>query len=97
MDNRPHTTGLLSRFFSKQGDSDWSKRFTADRNAAGISYGTLKTLRKTFISNLVNGAGVPIGIAMELAGHTQMKTTQLYLVGTDDQRKKAVRALEALG
>ena len=98
MDSRPHTTGLLSRFFSKQGDSDWSKRFTADRKTAGVlTPGTLKTLRKTFISNLVNGAGVPIGIAMELAGHTQMKTTQLYLVGTDDQRKKAVRALEALG
>ncbi len=75
-----------------------SRAFTADRLTAGVQTpGTLKTLRKTFISNLVNGAGVPIGVAMELAGHTQMKTTQLYLVGTDDQRKKAVRALEALG
>lgn len=75
-----------------------SRAFTADRKTAGVlTPGTLKTLRKTFISNLVNGAGVPIGVAMELAGHTQMKTTQLYLVGTDDQRKKAVRALEALG
>ena len=32
-----------------------------------------------------------------VVGQIQMKTTQLYLVGTDDQRKKAVRALEALG
>ena len=40
---------------------------------------------------------IRLRIVMELAGHTQMKTTQLYLVGTDDQRKKAVRALGALG
>ena len=86
---------LLVLFIDATSIARW---FTSDRKAAGVAtLGTLKSLRKTFISTLVNEGNLPIPTAMELAGHIQMKTTELYLVGTDDQRKKAVRALEALG
>ncbi|NDB94112.1 MAG: site-specific integrase [Euryarchaeota archaeon] len=86
------------RLVHKHTEDSLSRAFTVDRIASGVTTkGSLKHLRKTFISNLVNGAGVSLHTAMELAGHTQMKTTQLYLVGTDDQRRKAVDALESLG
>lgn len=49
------------------------------------------------MENFLIRSDYPLTLVVELAGNTQMKTTQLYLVGTDDQRKKAIRALEALG
>lgn len=49
------------------------------------------------VENFFIRSDYPLTLVVELAGNTQMKTTQLYLVGTDDQRKKAIRALEALG
>ena len=49
------------------------------------------------MGNFLIRSEYPLTLVVALAGHTQMKTTQLYLVGTDDQRNKAVRALEALG
>ncbi len=70
-----------------------SRRFSADRQAAGIDQGTLHDLRRTFISTLVNEAGVPIPTVMELVGHTQIKTTELYLKSTSELQKAAVRAL----
>ncbi|GEM_PF-3561276 len=49
------------------------------------------------MENFLIRSDYPLTLGVELTGNTQMKTTQLYLVGTDDQRKKAIRALEALG
>ena len=49
------------------------------------------------MGNFLIRSEYPLTLVVELARHIQTKTTQLYLVGTDDQRKKAVRALEALG
>lgn len=83
-----------SLFFSKQGDSDWSKRFTADRNAAGISYGTLNSLRHTFISYLVNEKRHPLPVVADLAGHACITTTKNYLHQTEDQARKAIEDLD---
>ena len=71
-----------------------SRRFTSDRKAAGVqTLGTLKSLRKTFISTLVNEGHVPIPTAMEIVGHTQVTTTQRYLKSTDKLKKEAVSAI----
>ena len=55
--------------------------------------GTLKSLGKTFISTLVNEGHVPIPTAMEILGHTQITTTQLYLKSTNKLKKEAVSAI----
>ena len=49
------------------------------------------------MGNFLIRSEYPLILVVELARHIQMKATQLYLVCTDDQRKRAVRALEALG
>ena len=53
----------------------------------------MKSLRKTFISTLVNEGHVPIPTAMEIVGHTQITTTQLYLKSTNKLKKEAVSAI----
>ena len=49
------------------------------------------------MENFLIRSDYPLTLGVELTGNTQMKTTNLSVVGTDDQRKKAIRALEALG
>lgn len=71
-----------------------SKRFTPDRNAAGISYGTLNSLRHTFISYLVNEKRHPLPIVTDLAGHASITTTQIYLHQNKDQAMKAIEDLD---
>ena len=56
-----------------------------------------RNIFKEKMGNFLIRSEYPLILVVELARHTQMKATQLYLVGTDDQHKKAVRALEALG
>jgi integrase len=60
--------------------------------SAGFPGVTLHDLRAYAASNLV-ALGVDLFTVMEVLGHTKLDTTQLYLVGREEARRKALKKL----
>jgi len=65
-------------FAPKWHKDTWTNKFNAAREAAGLTRGTLHSLRHTFISRAVNN-GVSIHLVMKWAGHSKLETTLGYL------------------
>jgi len=64
--------------FSKERAGDWLRRAISKAcKELSIPYKRLHGLRHTFISTILNN-GVPLRIAMEMAGHTNFSTTLKY-------------------
>lgn len=59
---------------------------------AGIHGATSHSGRRGFITKLAH-AGVSPKVIMELAGHSQLTTTQRYIDVSDDMKRKAVEVL----
>ena len=70
-----------------------SRAFTADRKAAGLTEGSLHSLRHTFISTVLNDKGVAPKTVMLIVGHNQLKTTEGYLHATTPEMLEAVADL----
>ncbi|MFW6350766.1 MAG: tyrosine-type recombinase/integrase [Bacteroidota bacterium] len=54
---------------------------------------TLHTTRHTFISELANKPGVSIPAVMEIAGHNNIETTQIYIHTSDQNKEHAMSNL----
>ena len=68
------------------------KRITVRvRRASGIPF-TLHSLRHSFVTMLLQ-SGVPIHVAKELAGHTDITTTANYLRVWDEEKAEQIRKL----
>ena len=52
------------------------------------------TLRHTFMSYIVNDAKIPIPVAMQLAGHSQIQTTQRYVKSSHEKTKKTYQKIQ---
>jgi len=61
------------------------------RRASGIRF-SIHSLRHTFVTMLLQ-SGVPIHVAKELAGHTDINTTAGYLRVWDDEQREQIRKL----
>jgi integrase len=61
------------------------------RAASGVKL-TLHTLRHSYVSWLIR-SGVPVPVASELAGHTEIETTMKYVRVFDADKRAAVRRL----
>lgn len=61
------------------------------RAASGVKL-TLHTLRHSYVSWLIR-SGVPLPVASELAGHTEIETTMKYVRVFDADKRAAVRRL----
>lgn len=61
------------------------------QRAAGIPF-TAHVLRHSFVTNMLK-CGIPIHIAKELAGHTDIETTMGYLRVFDDEKQAQVRKI----
>lgn len=70
-----------------------SKQFKKACRATGFRELHLHQLRHSFCSNLIK-KNVPIRVVMELAGHTNISTTQKYLHVKNESLFEAVKALE---
>ena len=66
------------------------RRFDEAKLAAGLPDVTIKDLRHSFVSNLLD-AGVPIHVVKDLVGHSSILVTQLYAHTDDAARQAAVR------
>jgi len=66
------------------------RRFDEAKLAAGLPDVTIKDLRHSFVSNLLD-AGVPIHVVKDLVGHSSILVTQLYAHTDDAARRAAVR------
>lgn len=63
---------------------------------AGVRRVRVHTLRHTFISAMVNDAGVPIRVAQVLAGHSTVGMTEKYSKPRAEQLEAGIAALERL-
>ena len=52
------------------------------------------TLRHTFMSYIVNDAKIPIPVAMQLAGHSRIQTTQRYVKSSHEKTKKTYQKIK---
>jgi site-specific recombinase XerD len=66
--------------------------FRLVRTASGIRF-SIHSLRHSFVTMLLQ-SGVPIHIAKELAGHTDINTTAGYLRVWDDEQRAHIRRLK---
>ena len=66
------------------------RRFDEAKLAANMQHVTIKDLRHSFVSNLLD-AGVPIQVVKDLVGHSSILVTQLYAHTDDAARRAAVR------
>jgi site-specific recombinase XerD len=64
----------------------------AVRRASGIPF-SIHSLRHSFVTMLLQ-SGVPIHVAKELAGHTDINTTAGYLRVWDDEQRTQIRRLK---
>ena len=79
--NRPFSSNALSIHFLKLYDK------------AGLHDASSHSGRRGFITKL-HHKGVPLRTIMELVGHRQMSTTQIYIDTDDAQKRNAVAMLE---
>ena len=81
--------------FSNKGKpfTDIKKSFKAVCTAAGLKDCTPYTLRHTFGTQLVMSAGVPLPTAQKLLGHSDIKTTLIYVHVTEQDTADAVAKL----
>jgi site-specific recombinase XerD len=61
------------------------------RAASGIPF-SIHSLRHSFVTMLLQ-SGVPLHVAKELAGHTNIQTTEGYLRVWDEEKKEQIRKL----
>jgi Site-specific recombinase XerD len=76
-------------FFTPGGLANLFKSFYRE---AGLDNGSSHSGRRTFITNLVRG-GVSVRIVQDLAGHSNMSTTQRYIDVSDIEKMNAVNKL----
>ncbi len=72
-------------------DSQFIRIVRAVRLASGVPF-SIHSLRHSFVTNLLR-CGVPIHVAKELAGHTDISTTAGYLRVWDDEQRDQIRKL----
>ncbi len=72
-------------------DSQFIRIVRAVRRASGVPF-SIHSLRHSFVTNLLR-CGVPIHVAKELAGHTDIATTAGYLRVWDDEQRDQIRKL----
>ncbi|UCC41795.1 MAG: tyrosine-type recombinase/integrase [Candidatus Aminicenantes bacterium] len=69
------------------------KAFHSVNRRAEIKNLTLHDLRRTFATRLLN-AGAAIITVQQLLGHTSVKTTQLYTMTNQEEKRRAVLLLD---
>ena len=70
----------------------FKRSWTSFREMAGLEHIVFHELRHNFASQLVL-RGTPIPVVSELMGHTDIKTTSIYLSVREDEKFKAVELL----
>lgn len=68
------------------------QHFNAMYQSAGISGASSHSGRRSFITNLASN-GVGVRVLMQLAGHRNLSTTQLYIDVTDQMLSNAVNSI----
>lgn len=73
--------------------TDIRKRLKSACQRAGIKPCTLHQLRHTFATMLV-AQGTPLPVVQQLLGHTDIRSTQIYLSIFEEQKRKAIESLQ---